>query len=73
MKALKQMLRFVENHVPKSLRLCDTFFTQFVLRSDVGVSSYMDKHKDEKDAIRSIITLGDVTSGGKTNHGKEQD
>ena len=46
MEALLQMLDFVENHVPKSLRLCDTFFTQFVLYSDAGVSSNMNIHKD---------------------------
>ena len=63
MQALPQLLNFVEIHVPKSLQLCDSFFTQFVLCSDVGVSSYM--NKDEKDLMISFITIGD---GGKTRY-----
>ena len=65
-ETLLEMIDLGENHVPKSLQLCDTFFTQFVLYSNVGVSSHVNKHKDEKDVIASIITLWDVSSGGKT-------
>ena len=67
-QGLLNMIDFIEREVPKSLRICDTFFTQMIMCSDVNVSSYMGKHIDEKDLITSFVTFGKVITGGKTRY-----
>ena len=67
-QGLLNMIDFIEREVPKSLRICNTFFTQMVMCSDINVDSYMSKHLDEKDLITSFITFGKVKTGGKTRY-----
>ena len=67
-QGLLNMIEFIEREIPKSLRICDTFFTQMIMCSDVDVSSYMGKHIDEKDLITSFVTFGKVITGGKTRY-----
>ena len=64
-QSIWDIILFIEQTIPKSLRICDSIFTQMILCSDVGISPYIEKHKDDKDIITCILTLGEVSIGGK--------
>ena len=60
---------FVRDKLPKSLKIYDSIFTQV---SIVGTFPIPDSkgeiplHKDEKDIISCVVTLGNVSRGGST-------
>ena len=61
-------IQFVKEHIPSSLKVCDSIFTQCVIVGDTVLSSHggIYPHLDDKDVITCIITLGEVTKGGAT-------
>lgn len=68
MKKIQKRIKYIEDNIPSSLRICDTIFTQMVLVGENNISSDMPLHLDKQDLLSCILTLGDVKSGGATQY-----
>ena len=66
-KTSLSLIDFIYQHVPKSLRICDTFFTQMVIvgndqiRKHDGIKNHLDN-----DYISCIVNFGKLKKGGST-------
>ena len=66
-QSIIKLIIFLENKIPQSLRLGQTFFTQLVIVGDfVQHQNEIVSHFDEDDIISCIITLGEPRYGGET-------
>lgn len=59
---------FIKKHVPASLLVGESFFTQMAMVGDTVLTKHngMNPHVDDKDLLSVVVTLGNVTSGGCT-------
>lgn len=58
----------IKKKVPKSVRVCNSIFTQMVIIGDGTPDRDISLHKDNGDLITCIITFGDISSGGSTQY-----
>ena len=68
MNLILRRIKYIEDNIPSSLRICGTIFTQMVLVGENNISSDMPLHLDKQDLLSCILTLGDVKSGGATQY-----
>ena len=68
-KHILKWCHFSRTKIPDCLRICDTFFTQFVLVGSSDNDGKMPPHLDNDDHINAIVSVGDSNiSGGATQY-----
>ena len=68
-KRILKWCKFSKDKVPRCLRICDTFFNQFVLVGSQKSDGMMPPHLDNDDYINAILSIGDDRiQGGCTQY-----